>query len=51
MFQTTCVSSGINWSPKARFEAGNEATKRQSILLTINQVDRFHVFNSNYLKQ
>lgn len=32
MFQTTCVSSDINRSPKARFEAGNEATNQQSIL-------------------
>lgn len=39
MFQTTCVSSDINRSPTARFEAENEATSQQSILLTINQVD------------
>lgn len=32
------VSAQIS-TPKARFDAGNEATSQQSILLTINQVD------------
>lgn len=48
MFQTTCLRSGMNCSPNGRFEAGNEATSEQNILLSIDQVDLFHVFNSNY---
>lgn len=48
MFQTTCLRSGMNCSPNGRFEAGNEATNEQNILLSIDQVDLFHVFNSNY---
>lgn len=41
---SACVSSVISWSPKAQFEARNEASNRQNILLTINQVDLFNIF-------
>jgi len=38
MFPTTCVSSDVGWAPKARFQAGNEATSQQTILLLIRLI-------------